>query len=175
MVPIEDPFGDDHVDEDAGNDEVSASALKQSPSNYYSAADYHALYKSGELTPTAVVNAILPLIRRDTNPPGEHSTAWFSCQVDLVLAAAEASTKRYKEGRPLSIFDGVPTGVKDEYDLDGYTSCLGSLNDYTGDVMAEGSITSWCARQLEKSGAIMLGKTSMHEFGLGEKRFLFPN
>lgn len=79
---------------------------------YYSASDYRELYLSGELTPTAVANAILPLIRRDTSPPGEHSMAWFASRVDLILAAAEASTLRYKEKRPLGPLDGVPTAVK---------------------------------------------------------------
>lgn len=134
---------------------------------YYSAADYRELYISGELTPTAVAKAILPLIRRDTKPPGEHSIAWFDSRIDLILLAAEASTLRYKEKRSIGPLDGVPTAVKDEYDVDGYTTCLGSKNDYTGEVVSGKSITSWCAHKLEESGAINLGKLSMHEFGLG--------
>ena len=82
-------------------------------SRYYSAADYRALYISGELTPTAVALAILPLIRKDTSPPGEYSAGWFDSKVDLILAAAEASTCRYKEKRSLGPLDGVPTAVKD--------------------------------------------------------------
>ena len=124
------------------------------------------MYLSGELTPTAVAHAILPLIRRDLSPPGIHSIAWFDSRVDLILAAAEASTLRYKEKRPLGPLDGVPTAVKDEYDLDGYTTCLGSVNDYTAPVIPGESITSWCAKKLEESGALNLGKLSMHEFGL---------
>jgi hypothetical protein len=53
-----------------------------------------------------------------------------------------------------------------EYDVDGYTTCLGSVNDYTG-AGSQGSITSWCVRKLDEAGAINLGKLSMHEFGLG--------
>jgi hypothetical protein len=56
--------------------------------------------------------------------------------------------------------------LKLEYDVDGYTTCLGSVNDYTGDA-SQGSITSWCVRKLDEAGAINLGKLSMHEFGLG--------
>jgi hypothetical protein len=95
-------------------DSVPSAKSKPSPvpKHYYSASDYRALYISGELTPTAVANAILPLIRRDTTPPGEHSIAWFDSRVDIVLAAAEASTLRYKEKRSLGPLDGVPTAVK---------------------------------------------------------------
>ncbi|MCJ1384034.1 hypothetical protein MMC17_007150 [Xylographa soralifera] len=133
---------------------------------YYSVADYQALYASGELTPTAVAQTILPLIRRDINPCGEHSVAWLESRVDLILAAADASTLRYKENRPLSILDGVPTAVKDEYDVAGYKTCLGSRNDYTHEAAVEISITSWSVTRLEEAGAINFGKLSMHEFGL---------
>ena len=135
---------------------------------YYSVADYHALYLSGELTPSAVAMAILRLIRRDISPPGEHSVAWIESRVDLVLAAAEASTLRYKNKRPIGILDGIPTGIKDEYDVDGYRSCIGSKNDYTPKASPGQSITSWCVKKLEEAGAINLGKLSMNEFGLGE-------
>ncbi|MCJ1400872.1 hypothetical protein MMC11_004082 [Xylographa trunciseda] len=133
---------------------------------YYSAADYHTLYASGELTPTAVAQSILPLIRRDTSPCGEHSIAWLNSRVDVILAAASASTLRYKEDRPLSIIDGVPMAVKDEYDVEGYETCLGSRNNYTSEAAGEQSITSWSVRKLEEAGAINFGKLSMHEFGL---------
>ncbi len=139
-----------------------------SKKKYYSVADYHALYLSGDLTPTAVARAILPLIRRDISPPGEYSIAWWDSRVDLVLAAAEASTLRYKDKRPIGILDGVPTGIKDEYDVDGYRTCLGSKNDYTAEAARGQSITSWCVKQLQAAGAINLGKLSMNEFGLGK-------
>ncbi|WEW57523.1 amidase [Emydomyces testavorans] len=142
------------------------SVLKTPPTRYYSVADYHAMYMAGELTPIAVAKAILPLIRRDIKPPGEHSLAWFDTKVELVLAAAEASTLRYKTKCPLGLLDGIPTAVKDEYDIDGYRTCLGSVNDYTSEAPPGKSITSWCVRQLEDAGAIVLGKLSMHEFGL---------
>jgi hypothetical protein len=140
-----------------------------SPLKRYSVEDYRALYLSGELTPLDVAHAILPLIRRDTSPPGEHSIAWFEVKVDLVLRAAEASTQRYKEKRPLGPLDGIPTAVKDEYDMEGYTTTLGSINDYTGKVpSADGKIDAWCVRKLAESGAVIMGKVSMHEFGMGK-------
>ncbi|THC88333.1 hypothetical protein EYZ11_012222 [Aspergillus tanneri] len=128
------------VDETPIDSPSSSSAV--TPAKYYSVADYHAVYKSGELTPIAVVKALLPLIRRDLSSPGKHSTAFADSRVDDILAAAQASTRRYKENRPLGIFDGVPTAVKDEVDIDGYRTYLGSLNDYTLDGRADGSTTN---------------------------------
>ncbi|KAF6811032.1 Fatty acid amide hydrolase 1 [Colletotrichum sojae] len=144
----------------------SAVRSKPRPFKYYSVNDYHEMYLSGEITPLAVAHAILPLIRRDTNPPGEHSIAWFDTKVTQVLAAAEASTRRYKEGKPLGVLDGVPTAVKDEYEMDGYRTCLGSRNDYTTLAEPGKSINSWCVTKLQDAGAVILGKLSMHEFGL---------
>ncbi|KAL2129343.1 hypothetical protein VTI74DRAFT_7917 [Chaetomium olivicolor] len=133
-------------------------------SKYYSAADYRKRYLAGDLTPTDVAEALLPLIRRDIPNPTEHSKAWFATRVDKVLAAAKESTQRYKEGRSLGPLDGVPTAVKDEYDMEGYRTCLGSRNTYSAPEDPHG--TAWCVQQLEAAGALILGKLSMHEFGL---------
>ncbi|CAI0654699.1 unnamed protein product, partial [Colletotrichum noveboracense] len=160
------PFPMDEAKDPAVLHRESAVKSKPRPFKYYSAADYHEMYLSGEVTPLAVARAILPLIRRDTAPPGEHSIAWFDTKVTQVLTAAEASTRRYKEGKPLGPLDGVPTAVKDEYEMDGYRTCLGSRNDYTTQVEPGQSINSWCVKKLESAGAVILGKLSMHEFGL---------
>ncbi|KAJ2897958.1 glutamyl-tRNA amidotransferase subunit A [Zalerion maritima] len=132
----------------------------------YSASDYRALYLSGELTPLDIAKTILPMVRRDTSPPGIHSMAWFDVKVDLVLKAAEESTLRYKEGRSLGPLDGVPTAVKDEYDMEGYMTTLGSVNDYVGREPHDGTIDTWCVRKLQDAGAVIVGKLSMHEYGL---------
>ena len=170
VFPLEDT-GSEASTEQGG--EIENEVLNEPPSfplarRNYSVADYRALYLSGQLTPLDVVRAILPLVRRDTSPPGEHSMAWFDVKVDLVLKAAEASTLRYKENRPLGPLDGIPTAVKDEYDMEGYITSLGSVNDYTGQGQPNDKLDSWCVRKLEEAGAIIVGKLSMHEFGLGK-------
>lgn len=133
---------------------------------YYTSADYHARYRSGELTPSAVIEALLPLIRRgdDGKPEGPHAVAFLESQEDQIRAAAEASTQRYKDGKPLGPLDGVPVAVKDEVHLKGYTRTLGSKLDFSPAV----DETSWCIKKWEEAGAIVIGKTNMHELGLGE-------
>ncbi|GAB1315671.1 hypothetical protein MFIFM68171_05881 [Madurella fahalii] len=148
----------------AEEEEKPDPAVAYPEAKYYSVADYRKLFLSGALTPTDVAEALLPLIRRDIPNPTEHSVAWFETQADRVLAAARESTKRYKEGRSLGPLDGVPTAVKDEYDMDGYRTCLGSRNTYVSP--EDKHITSWCVQTLESAGALILGKLSMHEFGL---------
>ncbi|KAI9817144.1 MAG: hypothetical protein M1827_001256 [Pycnora praestabilis] len=142
--------------------EVSRPLPQDVTGRYYSVSDFHAAYTSGKLTPTAVAESLLPLVRRDTTPPGIHSVAFLQSRSDLVIKAAEASTLRYKEGKPLGLLDGVPVAVKDEVDLDGYKKTLGSARNFT---RKEGG-TSWCVKKWEEAGAVVLGKLNMHELGL---------
>ena len=111
-----------------------------------------------------MVETLLPLVRRDTTPPGDHLIAFLESKVELVRRAAAAATERYKAGKPLSALDGIPVAVKDEVDLTGYRRTLGSQVDFTNPF----DETAWCVRKWEQAGAIVLGKTNMHEIGLGE-------
>lgn len=135
---------------------------RKSTKGYYTSADFHAAYSSGQSTPTAVAEALLPLIQRDALSPGKHSVAFLEVKKDILLKAAEASTQRYKEGKPLSVLDGVPVAVKDEAELKDYKRTLASKIDFTGKT----NETAWCVRKWEEAGAMIIGKSTMHEMGL---------
>lgn len=151
----------------ADSPRTDSSPHTLSLTSYYSTKTYRDLYLKGDLTPTDVAKAILPLIRRDIEPKGSHHLIFFDSKAELVLKAADESTQRYRENRSLGPLDGVPCAIKDEYDLDGYKCCLGSVNDYTAEILDENdSITSWCVKKLVEAGAVIVGKTSMVEFGL---------
>jgi Asp-tRNA(Asn)/Glu-tRNA(Gln) amidotransferase A subunit family amidase len=135
---------------------------RTSPTKHYTSADYHNLYISGTITPSDVIETLLPLIRRDTRPKGEYSIAFIDTKVDIVRAAAKASTERYRARKPLSQLDGVPVAIKDEVDLSGYKKTLGSRVDFTD----KEDRTSWCVQKWLDAGAIVIGKTNMHEVGL---------
>jgi hypothetical protein len=130
---------------------------------FWSVRDYYQAYKSGKITPTDVVNALLPLIRRDVKEKTNYSTAFLSTQVDVVLAAAEASTLIWKQGKRFGVLDGVPIAVKDEVDVKGYKRTFGSRKVYKE---ADAAETAWCVKQWEAAGAVLIGKTNMHEIGL---------
>jgi Asp-tRNA(Asn)/Glu-tRNA(Gln) amidotransferase A subunit family amidase len=147
-----------------------SKTLPRAPPNdgrprFYTIADFHDAYKSGAVTPTDIVEALLPLIRRDIAQRGPHSTAFTESKVELVRQAAEASTKRWKAGKPLGILDGVPFAVKDDLDVTGYKRHCGTSRDYTEGRHVE---TSWCVRKVEEEGAVLIGKLNMHELGSGE-------
>ncbi|KAL4956772.1 amidase signature domain-containing protein [Aspergillus filifer] len=122
----------------------TSEAKRKSEKGYYTTADYRALYTSGELTPTQVIDSLLPLTRRDTNPAGKHSVAFLETAVEKARTAAAASTQRYIDGKPT--VDGIPVAM-----------------DFSGDFAGE---TTWCVRMWEEAGAIVIGKSTMHELGL---------
>jgi Asp-tRNA(Asn)/Glu-tRNA(Gln) amidotransferase A subunit family amidase len=136
---------------------------KDAKGRFYTIADFHEAYKTGALTPTEVVEHLLPLIRRDVANRSPHSTAFMDSRVDDIRKAAEESTQRWKDGKPLGVLDGVPFAVKDEIDIHGYKRYNGTKKDYTN---GEPVGTSWCVKKLEEDGAVMVGKTSMHELGM---------
>lgn len=142
--------------------ELPKPRTRKNASRYYTTADYHKAYVAGELTPIDVVEYLLPLIKRDGKNVSKYAVAYLDVQPEIVRKAAEASTERYKAGKPLSVLDGVPIAVKDEVNLKGHSRCLGSKIDLTD----KRDITDWCVSRWQEAGAVILGKTNMHEVGL---------
>lgn len=127
--------------------------------HHYSITDYHEAYASGRLTPISVARAIVGLVSQES----KYDAVFIDIRKEHLFTAAEASTQRFREGRPLGILDGIPVAVKDEVDLSGCRKTLGSVNDFTrGDGQS-----SWCVQKWEDLGAVILGKLNMHEIGLG--------
>lgn len=137
---------------------------KDGQPRFYTIEDFHNAYKSGQVTPSDIVESLLPLIRRDVERRNPLSTSFTETKVDLVRQAAEASTQRWKAGKTLGILDGVPFAVKDDLDVEGYKTHMGTLRDHTEGKSVE---TSWCVRKCEEEGAVLIGKLNMHELGSG--------
>ena len=136
-------------------------ALATSSDGFPSIGDYHQAYKSGAITPLEVVELLLSHVQRDSVKTKDHSTAFVQIQATASIAAAEASTARWKAGEPLGVLDGVPVAIKDEVDIIGYETTYGSKR------ISSPTETSWCVLKLMEAGAIVLGKASMHELGTG--------
>lgn len=140
-------------------DEKDVHPLFSKPDSvFYTAADYIQAYQSKRTTPTAVAKHLLSLIQ---TPP--HSIAFIAINEGRTVAAAKASTERYEQGRALGPLDGVPIAVKDEVEVEGYRKTFGSARLFSD----EKCETTWVVKKLEEAGAIVLGKTNMHELGSG--------
>jgi len=133
------------------------------PGRYHTVADYHAKYLSGELTPLEVCESLLPLIRRDIDSPSTHSLSFIATDISSVLTAARESTARYAAHKSLGLLDGIPTAIKDASNVSGYRTTFGrGEND---ELFPISETTTWPTQKLEECGAIILGKTNMHEIG----------
>lgn len=82
-----------------------------------------------------------------------------------MLAAAKKSTQRYAKGKSLGVLDGVPIGVKDDMNVEGYVSHVGMPPDPSDPFFTPAAQTIWPIAQLEAAGAIVIGKLAMHELG----------
>lgn len=125
--------------------------------------DYHRAYLAVKTTPTEVAQRAIDAIAASEalSPP----MRIFICHdPKSVLAQTAASTARYASGKPLSVFDGAPFAVKDEVDVAPYPTSAGT--SFIANVRPiEGTLPG--ASALQDAGAILLGKTNMHEIGLG--------
>jgi Asp-tRNA(Asn)/Glu-tRNA(Gln) amidotransferase A subunit family amidase len=81
-----------------------------------------------------------------------------------IIKQATASTNRYANSCSLGPLDGVPVAIKDELDVKGYETNVGTSFINRG-ITSEMDAT--IVKRLREKGAIVIGKTCMHEMGSG--------
>jgi aspartyl-tRNA(Asn)/glutamyl-tRNA(Gln) amidotransferase subunit A len=81
---------------------------------------------------------------------------------DGAMAAARRSEQRWMKGEPLGLIDGVPSTVKDVMLSHGWPSLKGSRTVSRDQTWTEDSPS---VARLREHGAVLLGKTTMAEFG----------
>jgi Asp-tRNA(Asn)/Glu-tRNA(Gln) amidotransferase A subunit family amidase len=124
--------------------------------------DFAAAYREGRTTPEEVARKVIAAIDASdsTDPP---LRAFIAVQREDILRQAEAATQRIKAGDALSIFDGVPVAVKDEVDMVPYPTTAGTA--FLGSAAATEDST--VVARFRSAGALLMGKTNMHEIGIG--------
>ncbi|SPU51591.1 amidase [Bordetella trematum] len=80
---------------------------------------------------------------------------WVVMNPEGARAAADASTQRYRQGRPLSAIDGMPVGIKDLIETRDMPTQMGCAA-FEGNFPKNDSAV---VRALRDAGAIILGKT----------------
>jgi len=123
--------------------------------------DYANAYRNGSTTPEEVAKKVLDAIEASDKSDAP-LRAFIAVNRDDVMRQARESTERYKNGKPLSIFDGVPVAIKDELDVTPYPTTVGT--SFLGKSPAKED--SEVAARLRKVGAMLVGKTNMHEIGI---------
>jgi aspartyl-tRNA(Asn)/glutamyl-tRNA(Gln) amidotransferase subunit A len=123
------------------------------------AAELVDLYQKGSASPVTVTEQILNKIDQ-LNPV---LNAFCYLDPDTTLQQARNSEQRWQQHSPLSKLDGVPFAVKDSILTQGWPTLQGSLTvDPVQDWLEDAPVTA----RLRAAGAILIGKTTMPEFGV---------
>ena len=124
--------------------------------------DIHAGYKSGTISCRQVVQMYLDRIEA-FDKKGPNINAVITVNRDA-LKDADQLDASYKSSGPVGPLHGIPVIVKDQADVKGMPTTLGSLlfKDYFPDR------DSFVAEKLRKAGAVILGKATLGELGGGD-------
>jgi Asp-tRNA(Asn)/Glu-tRNA(Gln) amidotransferase A subunit family amidase len=124
--------------------------------------DIQAAYKSGELTARELVQMYLDRIAAYNNQ-GPKINAIITLNPHA-LEEADRLDAEYRRSGFVGPLHGIPVLVKDQIDVAGLPTTLGSLvfKDYRP------TRDAFVIAQLRRAGAIVLGKTALGEFGGGD-------
>ncbi len=123
--------------------------------------DYARAYRQGATSPVEVAEAVLAAIQASEQGAAP-LRAFIAVDPQDVLAQARRSAQRLAEGQALGPLDGVPVAVKDEVDLLPYPTTVGTR--FLGKTPV--GEDSCVAARLRAAGALLVGKTNMHEIGI---------
>jgi Asp-tRNA(Asn)/Glu-tRNA(Gln) amidotransferase A subunit family amidase len=116
-------------------------------------------YADKALSPVEVTRDALERVARFTD-----LNAFYIVEEESAMQEAAASEKRWAAGLPRGPMDGMPTSAKDALSSIGWPSYRGSLahsvesGNWTTDAPA--------IARLRENGAVLLGKTTMPDFGI---------
>ena len=125
-------------------------------------AEIHAAYRAGTLTARALVEAYLDRIEAyDRNGPALNSIV--SLNPDAVDQAARLDAE-FEKGGPVGPLHGIPVIMKDQADVDGMPTTMGSVlfRDHFP------RRDCFVASRLRAAGAIFLAKSTLGEMGAGD-------
>jgi aspartyl-tRNA(Asn)/glutamyl-tRNA(Gln) amidotransferase subunit A len=117
-------------------------------------------FRDGSLSPEALTRDLLGKIAKE-NPS---LNAWLEVFQGRAFEDAVQAGKDLKEGRDRGPLHGIPIGVKDLFDVAGSVTTAGAHSGFHPRPARED-----CAvvSRLRRAGAVILGKTGLHEWALG--------
>ncbi len=134
-------------------------SLSQSSPEFLSIEEAGRLLRKKEISPVELVDAALARIERAN--PGLN--AFLTIVADEARRQARAAERAIRSGNASGPLHGIPISLKDNFWTRGIRSTAGSkiLANFVPDEDSD------VASRLARAGAILLGKTNMHEFAYG--------
>jgi Asp-tRNA(Asn)/Glu-tRNA(Gln) amidotransferase A subunit family amidase len=120
------------------------------------------LFANGEATPRDFLEHCLADLAEWEPNVG----AFVNFDIASARAQADASTARWRAGRPASAIDGMPMGIKDIINTKEWPTEMGSPL-FTG---WRSEMDAACVSALRQAGAVIIGKTVTTEFAAAEPR-----
>ena len=118
-----------------------------------------AAFKSGKQTPRDFLERCIANVEQYE----ARVKAFVTLNLKAARKAADESTKRYKAGKPLSMVDGCPVGIKD---IMATKDMPTQMNSPAFKGWQSGQDAA-CVQALREGGAIIFGKTVTTEFAIG--------
>src|SRR6185437_4014552 len=116
-----------------------------------------AAFEAGSDTPRAYLERCLETISAREGVV----RAWVVLNESAARTQADASTGRWRTGRPLSQIDGMPIGIKDLLETKDMPTQLGCAS-FAGNFPKRDNAAVWALRE---AGSVILGKTVTSELG----------
>ena len=116
-------------------------------------------FRSGKDTPSDFLERCISVIESRESEVQAFETLNF----EGARSAAKAATARYRAGRPLSMVDGCPVGIKDIMDTCDMPTQMGTPA-FKG---WQPAYDAACVQALRIGGAVILGKTVTTAFACG--------
>ncbi|GGH31128.1 amidase [Alsobacter metallidurans] len=123
-----------------------------------SACDLLDRYRARSLSPTEAVDAIVAQIERRE----PDLCALYAFDPEAARRASRESTDRWMRGEPLGPLDGVPVTIKENIATAGVPVPLGTA----ATELAPAAVDAPPAARLRETGAILLAKTTMPDYGM---------
>jgi aspartyl-tRNA(Asn)/glutamyl-tRNA(Gln) amidotransferase subunit A len=133
---------------------------------YLTVADGAALLRAKKLSPVEWTTALLDRIAAiDSN-----YNAYLVVMADQALAQAKVAEAEIAKGQWRGPMHGVPYAAKDIFDIEGMaTTCHSKIR-----MNHRAATDAFVVKKLRDAGAVLLGKTALHEFATGGPAFDLP-
>lgn len=127
--------------------------------HFATASELGACYRTGDVSPVEVVDALLNRI----DQCGDETEAFITLTAERARAEARAAETMLRAGADLGPLHGIPIALKDLFDTAGIRTTSGAKarDRFVPDTSAT------VAMRLSRAGAILIGKTNMVELAFG--------